>query len=287
MHEQTVLFGRGGYATEQMAVSLLGGVKFAGAVWLTGMVAGVVAEQVAHGYGTLAGSVTAVSLGVLLLHRWKESLYGAAHGAYLKTHEAEAMALLAPKDDYPYLPWSTWALSPDALQRFIGFLRVRDFKTVVECGAGMSTVLMAREFRARRRGHVWALEQDAEWARLIREILDERGLAEWATVVTAPLEPLHSDGMQFQWYSRAALSDVLALEKIDALLVDGPKGDTCPLARYPALPAFMPQLGASFMVVLDDAHRPDEVKIAALWRQKYGVDFDFRHTRWGQWEAVR
>ena len=268
-------------------MSLIRGMRFAGAVWMSGMIVGIFAEKLVHGYGALTGSVTAVSLCVLLIHRWKDALYASSQATYYKTHEAESMALLAPKDDHSYLPWSTWALSADALQRFIAFLHIRGSASVVECGAGISTVLIAREFRALRKGHVWALEQDADWASFVRAMLAERGLSEWATVVPAPLEPVQMDGMQFQWYSRAALTDVLNIPKIDALLVDGPKGDTCPLVRYPALPTFVKQLGTSFMIVLDDARREDESNIAALWRQKYGIEFEFRNTRWGQWEAIR
>jgi hypothetical protein len=265
----------------------MAGLKFAVALGTIGIFVGFFVERFAHGYGALAGSVSAVTVSLFLMHRWKETLHATLRATYHKTREAEAMALLAPRDDYPYLPWSNWALSADALQRFIGNLRVRDCRTVVECGAGMSTLLIAREFRARGTGHVWALEQDANWAALVRDMLAERGLHDWATVVVAPLEPLSSDGMQFEWYARAALSEVLRLEKIDGLLVDGPKGDTCSLARYPALPTFRAQLGASFIVLLDDARRIDEARIAALWRARYGIEFEFQDTRWGQWEAIR
>jgi predicted O-methyltransferase YrrM len=251
------------------------------------MVVGVGVERFAPGYGALAGTITAIALIVFLLHRWKEVLHASSLGAYYKAHEAEAMALLAANDGFPSLPWSTWALSADALQRFIGLLRVRDCRTVVECGSGISTIVMAREFRSRGKGHVWAVEEDEHWADLVREMLVERGLSEWATIVVAPLEPLEIDELHFQWYSAAALKDVLALKKIDALLVDGPKGDTCRLARYPAFPMFRNQLGATFITVLDDARRPDETRIAALWRERYGVEFDYCNTRWGQWEAVR
>lgn len=264
-----------------------GSLKFGAAVWVVSIVVGVLVELAANGYGALAGGVTAVSLSVVLLHRWKDALYASSHRAYLKTYEAEAMGLLAPKDDYPYLPWSVWALAPDAMLRFVGFLRVRNWRTVVECGSGISTVLLAREFRARGAGHVYALEHDAEWADLVRDMLAERGLSDWGTVLTAPLAPMECDGMKFQWYSRMDIAPALALEKVDALLVDGPKGDTNPLARYPALPTFAKQLGSSYMVVLDDGHREDESRIAALWSEKYGAKFELKDTVRGQWECIR
>jgi len=137
-------------------------IKFAGVCWVAGIAAGGIAHLLVPGSGALVGSVTAISVAVVFIFRWKDALYSAMWLNHQKTHEVEAMALLAPKDDFTYLPWSVWALAPDALLRVIGFLRIHDWKTVVECGSGISTVILAKEFRARGAGHVYALEQDAD-----------------------------------------------------------------------------------------------------------------------------
>jgi len=121
----------------------------------------------------------------------------------------------------------------------------------------------------------------------VRQLLEERGLSNWATVVDAPLSPMEVDAMTFKWYDPASIRDVLALPKVDALIVDGPKGDTGPLARYPAVPMLKERLGADFMVVLDDGHRTDEKEIARLWGERYGIGMSLRDTSRGQWECVR
>lgn len=261
-------------------------LRFAALCWVVGIAAGTAANAAWHGSGALFGVVTALSVAIAILCRWKDALYTAVWQCYRKIHEAEAMALLAPKDELPYLPWSIWALAPDAILRVLGFARINRWTTVVECGSGISTVLLAREFKARASGHVYALEDDPAWCDLVREMLAERGLSNWATVVHAPLVETTVDGMSFRWYDRGAIEHVLALPKIDALIVDGPKGATGSLARYPALPIFRHQLGESFMLLLDDGHRADETEIARLWRNRYNVAMSLRDTSRGQWEYV-
>jgi len=249
-------------------------------------VVGIAVEAMRAGYGAIAAIAFAVGAIVFLHHRWNRTLTTAVTAASRQMTQAEGMAALASQDEFSALPWSGWALAPDVIVRCIGYLRVRNWTTVVECGSGLSTVLFAREFRARGKGHVYALEHNAEWAELVRAMLAERGLTDWATVVTAPLEPMESDGRQFRWYAKSAIAPVLALPKVDLLLVDGPPRETSALARYPALPTFFPQLRDSFMVVLDDGYRPDETTIAAMWSERYKTRFTLAETVRGQWEAI-
>ena len=79
------------------------------------------------------------------------------------------------------------------------------------------------------------------------------------TVVHAPLEPWAGGA---RWYSRAWVE---ALPLIDVLVVDGPPGTIGPLARYPALPALAAKLSPGAVVIVDDAHRPDEQAMVARW----------------------
>jgi hypothetical protein len=265
---------------------LSGSLKVAAACVLAGLAVGVTVEAIFHGYGALAGAVTVAGAAVFLAHRWKGVLLSEIQAGNRLTAQAQAMAALPQLPGVPMLPWSDWALAPDVILRIIGMMRVRNWTVAVECGSGLSTVILAQEFKARGRGHVYAIEHDAEWAALVRSILAERAVLEWATVITAPLEPVESDGMRFQWYSTAALAPVRALPKIDILVVDGPKRDTGPLARYPALPTFFRQLGREYMVILDDGRRVDETSIAARWNERYKTNFALADTVRGQWETI-
>jgi hypothetical protein len=52
------------------------------------------------------------------------------------------------------------------------------------------------------------------------------------------------------------------LAKIDLLVIDGPPSSTNPDARYPALTHLIPLLSPKATVVLDDADRDEEKKLA-------------------------
>ena len=67
------------------------------------------------------------------------------------------------------------------------------------------------------------------------------------------------------WYDEDMLpKDVL----IDLLVVDGPPGSTCRLARYPALPVFAEMMNKNACVFLDDANRKEEMEIVRRWRDE-------------------
>lgn len=263
------------------------GFSLAALTWLVVVAAGVLTERLMPGSGGIVGAATAGAVVVFFMHRWTTAALHMAKRAWLQGKEAAAMAALSSTNGEPLLPWSPWALAPDVLLHVIGMLKVKGWTTVVECGSGVSTVILARELKALGGGHVYALEHDATWAELVRGMLAERGLTQSATVITAPLEDTECDGMSFRWYRRDCLGSVLALPKIDMLLVDGPKEGDATLARYPALPTFLPQLGGHCMVILDDGDRPDETAIARLWGHRYGLTFQRSSTTRGQWECIR
>lgn len=165
-----------------------------------------------------------------------------------------------------YLPWSSGAMRPAALALVCNEIVHGRRERVVECGSGVSTVLLARLLRYRGAGSVVAIEHDADWAGLVEELLHREVLGDIARVVHAPLEgePL--------WYARSALD--ATPEAIDLLVVDGPPADGPAegLRRAPALPTFEPRLVKGATVILDDLQRPGERDVLARWEAQ---------TRWG------
>jgi predicted O-methyltransferase YrrM len=159
-----------------------------------------------------------------------------------------------------YLPWSTGTMRPAALVLVCNEIVHRSRTRIVECGSGVSTVVLARLLRQRGGGaNVVALEHDAEWAALVTDLLRRESLTDIARVVHAPM-----DGNP-PWYARSALAEMP--DDIDLLVVDGPPayaaGHGC--RRAPALTAFEPRLTPTATVVLDDVNRPGEQEVLASW----------------------
>ncbi len=156
--------------------------------------------------------------------------------------------------------WAIDAHFADVLLRTLVEARPR---TVVECGSGSSTVLGAAFMRERGEGHVFSLDHDPEFAEKTRQMLRDRGLDGWATVVAAPLEEHASSERSMLWYG--AGFDTSLPESIDLLVVDGPPKHIGRESRYPAVPLLLPRLSATATVLMDDGNRPDEVRIARRW----------------------
>lgn len=163
-------------------------------------------------------------------------------------------------------PLSGWAASPDMLLVLARHARAAAPRTVVECGCGASTLVLARCAELNCRGHVYALDHDPRFAEETRERLREAGLERWATVIDAPLTGYRIGERTWQWYDLSDLPHDIA---IDLLFVDGPPMPMNELIRYPALPLLYQRLAPGAAVFLDDADRPGERRIAEDWRAAY------------------
>lgn len=193
--------------------------------------------------------------------------------------EIKALVALSPVIK-GHVPHSEWALSPDALLPVLNMAAWDSVDRVVECGSGVSTIYLAALFAQRGRGHLLSIDHDSDWASRTRQLLEEHGLDDFVTIVHAPLRPLEVAGNSFLWYDVGALG-VDALDRIDLLLVDGPPGGTCAMARYPALPILAPRLGENAVIVLDDANRPDERRILERWTEEFSLQASSVETRKG------
>lgn len=158
-----------------------------------------------------------------------------------------------------------WAASPDFLVRLRERVLRRRPRVVVECGSGISTVVTALTLRQVGGGHVWSLEHSPEHARATRAELEKHGVAPFATIVDAPLEPHTIDGQPWTWYATRGLPD----GPIDMLVVDGPPKRTGRLARWPVGPLLFARLAPGAIVLLDDAARPDEQEAVRRWKASH------------------
>lgn len=211
------------------------------------------------------------SLKVLL---WKHLLADIRNGRAL--HHLQA--LLAPDR---YLPWTSAVVNPAALVPLLNDIQVNRRSVIVECGGGVSTILIGRllEQLGRSDAHLYSIEHDAEWVRELNGLVRTFEIDDWVTIVEAPLvRTSHSHSVDALWYSTETLNAVEGFSDVDLLFVDGPPAHAPSQqhARYPALPYFIDRLGTRFCVILDDISRRGEHEIVQAWADQYDMAFEER-----------
>jgi predicted O-methyltransferase YrrM len=163
-----------------------------------------------------------------------------------------------------FLPWTSFAMRPEAILAILTDIEINERKALVECGSGNSTVYSARLLRVRGEGHLTSIDNDPDWAALTRRLLEREGLSEWATVVDAPLV----NG----WYDKTKIP---AIADVDLLVVDGPPAFRADIrrAREEALDHFAGQMTLNSTVILDDARRKGEQIVMEQWTDRHGRKF--------------
>lgn len=159
----------------------------------------------------------------------------------------------------PYTP--QWSAAPDFLQLIVDHVLTHKPQTIVECGSGLTTLMLARCCALNGSGHVHSLENGADYAANTRREIARYGLDEYSTVLHAPLTLHAVNGVEYQWYDTASLT----ARNIDLLIIDGPPGFLQRHSRYPALPLLRMRLAARCTVFMDDAARPDEQELVEMW----------------------
>jgi predicted O-methyltransferase YrrM len=189
--------------------------------------------------------------------------------------QVEAVLLLQRELDLlPGLsPTREWIASPDLLLELARHVRKAKPRRVIECGSGASTVAIARVLQQNGGGHIWSLDHDPRFADVTRQRLEESGLAEFATVITAPLIEQRAGDHTMVWYDVPGLPE----GPYDMIVVDGPPERGGTLARYPAGPRLVSRLARGGTVFVDDTVRADEQAAAAAWvRENPGLSLESR-----------
>jgi predicted O-methyltransferase YrrM len=130
---------------------------------------------------------------------------------------------------------------------------------ILECGSGLSTLLLATAAVIADR-HVQTLEHDPSWASVVNQKLS----AHLRSRVCISVSPLKSYGA-FDWYSIAE-----APESIGYVVCDGPPGST-PGGRYGLVPVLGSRLAPGAIILLDDTHRTEESTIVRRWCSELGA----------------
>lgn len=133
---------------------------------------------------------------------------------------------------------------------------------ILECGSGLSTLLLAAA-AAQSGRTVISLENNAAWACRVLSAVPAH-LRPYASVKLAPI----GDFGDFEWYS-VKPEDLPS--SIGLVICDGPPGTTRG-GRYGLAPVLARSLAAGCIVILDDAQRPGEREVMQRWQS------DFRAT---------
>ena len=137
---------------------------------------------------------------------------------------------------------------------------------IVECGSGLSTLVLASAVRRLDRRLI-SLEHDASWAGRVNDHLPVH-MRSNVEIAIAPLK----DYGEFDWYSL----DAVAMPKsIGFILCDGPPGMTRG-GRYGLAPVLRSRLAPGCIVLLDDTQRSEEQAIANRWCAEWSASIVHR-----------
>jgi len=208
---------------------------------------------------------------------WPQVLKDEVHGLFNQLESYHYLRdRLNLRDGMPYT--TDWSAAPDFLKLIVEHCLEQKPKTIVECSSGLTSVMLARCCEMNGAGHVYSLENGAEYAEKSRAHLQRYGLQQQATVLHAPLQSYQLNDTAYQWYAMEQLPD----NSIDMLVIDGPPGFLQKHSRYPALPLLHEKLADGCVIFMDDAARPDERDIVEMWQEQFpGLEHHYIRTERG------
>jgi predicted O-methyltransferase YrrM len=168
---------------------------------------------------------------------------------------------------FPIPELQMWSITPHFANILMNNIGMHNPRAILECGSGVSTLIMAYCLARTGNGHIYALEHIESYAKSTQELLKLHGMTTFATVIHAPLLPVTRGSETLVWYD---ISGIEKIDCIDMVIVDGPPGTGSPMARYPVIPLLADKLSSDAIILLDDYDRPDERNSVKLWSENFG-----------------
>lgn len=185
----------------------------------------------------------------------------AAKAALVERLELDAGAL-------PHL--GSWKADAGFLSLIVDRIETQRPETVVELGAGASSLVVARALQRNGAGRLISCDQHAGFVQATRQWLRDNGVE--AELRATPFRRAPG-GWPGIWYDHGSLP-----AQIDLLIVDGPPWTIHPFVRGAAETLF-DRLPMGGTVLLDDAARPGERVVARRWRRRWpGFEFRLVHA---------
>jgi predicted O-methyltransferase YrrM len=164
----------------------------------------------------------------------------------------------------PLPPTGGWAASADLLVLLHQLVRDERPHRVLECGSGVSTLILAYALRDIDGAVLVTLEHDHRYVASTRELLRRHGLSDAVELRLAPLVPVETPTEGERWYD----PDQLPSGPIDLMFVDGPPSTGGRAARAPALHLVADRLATDATVVVDDYLRPGDRDTVTGWMEQ-------------------
>jgi hypothetical protein len=204
---------------------------------------------------------------VYLMRRWRSDM--SARDAQLR--ELTALASVAPLRIGPGLPMTDMALDGAELSWILSYILKNGAESIVECGSGMSTLVIGNLLKSRGGGRLFSLEEDEAWFGHMQHLVGVQELGDFVTVLHAPIRAFAGgEG----WYDSSVASEIVKrTTAIDLLLIDGPRSKAGQ-SRYQALGYFRPVLNQSSLVLLHDCDREAEHEVLNRWMGEFGLTYD-------------
>lgn len=259
-----------------LLVVMLGGVL--GLAWALGWIDAFGPSATVGLFTVLCTSLLA---GVVLETYRRLVDHGNFKAAQTQDHSA-ILALVQPRLPLPTM--NNAAMTPDALMPIVRVVLTDRPRTILELGAGVSTLALGYLLeRLDYGGRIVSVENHKDYFDYMTDLVTRHGLERTITLVYAPLRATAvrtaTRHTQQPWYDFAYDADRWGL--IDLLIVDEPPGTLVSQSRYPALPQLHRFLSPTAKVVLDDARRADETAIAAQWSQEFDFSAQLIPSEWG------
>lgn len=174
-----------------------------------------------------------------------------------------------------------WPISPDIGLFIITQMRQKQYDLVIEFGSGTSTLLFAKLAAAEHHTplisdllpqKIISFDHDTDYYRQTQKLLNINQVSQYVDLIHAPLIEWQENEQIFLYYDCETQLQHLAQQLSNKqakilVLVDGPPGDTCKDARYPAIPYLFKYLAEHQIdILLDDSKRPQEKEVIEKWR---------------------
>lgn len=166
-----------------------------------------------------------------------------------------------------------WGAHAETLALLSALIQWISPRQVLEFGSGLSTLVMAMTLNKLGSGRLLSIDESQRFASRTRGWLEEEGLALRAGVEHCPVGMQHLHGSDVHCYELGSAMD--EVDGLDLVFVDGPNSMPLighPGARFGTLPLIRDHLAPGAWILLDDARRRSERRVAARWAAMEGIE---------------